>query len=41
MYFTPWGGRTDSSISLDNLFGPDGLNNPAKVTAPDLKSALR
>ncbi|MBN9607519.1 MAG: hypothetical protein J0G30_12995 [Actinomycetales bacterium] len=40
IYFTPWGGRADPSQTLDNLFGPDGLNNPSKVTAPDLTSAL-
>lgn len=40
MHFTPWGGRTDRSISLDNLFGPDGLNNPSKITSPELTKLL-
>ncbi|WP_165875483.1 ABC transporter substrate-binding protein [Microbacterium sp. PI-1] len=39
-YFTPWGGRADPSQTLDNLFGPDGLNNPAKITDSDLETLL-
>lgn len=39
-YFTPWGGRADPSQTLDNLFGPNGLNNPAKITDPDLEALL-
>jgi peptide/nickel transport system substrate-binding protein len=39
-YFTPWGGRADPSQTLDNLFGPTGLNNPAKVTDPELADVL-
>ena len=39
-YFTPWGGRADPSQTLDNLFGPAGLNNPAKVTHPELADLL-
>ncbi len=40
IYFTPWGGRADPSLTLDNLFGPTGLNNPSKVTAPALTDLL-
>lgn len=39
-YFTPWGGRADPSQTLDNLFGPEGLNNPAKITSPELTALL-
>ncbi|WP_292732525.1 MULTISPECIES: ABC transporter substrate-binding protein [unclassified Microbacterium] len=39
-YFTPWGGRADPSQTLDNLFGPNGLNNPAKITDPELAALL-
>ena len=39
-YFTPWGGRADPSQTLDNLFGPSGLNNPAKITDPELAELL-
>ena len=39
-YFTPWGGRADPSQTLDNLFGPNGLNNPSKITTPKLTSLL-
>jgi len=39
-YFTPWGGRADPSQTLDNIFGPDGLNNPAKITDPELAELL-
>lgn len=39
-YVTPWGGRADASQTLDNLFGPTGLNNPAKVTDPELADVL-
>ena len=40
LYFTPWGGRADPSQTLDNLFGPNGLNNPAKITTPELTTLL-
>lgn len=39
-YFTPWGGRADPSQTFDNLFGPDGLNNPAKIATPELTDLL-
>lgn len=39
-YVTPWGGRADPSQTLDNLFGPSGLNNPAKITDPELADVL-
>ncbi|TCJ21979.1 hypothetical protein E0W80_15280 [Microbacterium sp. PI-1] len=40
LYFTPWGGRADPSITLDNLVGPDGLNNPAGVATEELAQLL-
>lgn len=40
MYVTPWGGRADPSQTLDNLFGPSGLNNPSKITDPELAAVL-
>jgi len=39
-YFTPWGGRADPSMTLDNLFGPTGLNNPSHQTDPAVKALL-
>lgn len=39
-YFTPWGGRADPSQTLDNIVGPTGLNNPAKITNPELTKLL-
>ncbi|EAR23705.1 possible dipeptide ABC transporter (dipeptide-binding protein) [marine actinobacterium PHSC20C1] len=39
-YFTPWGGRADPSQTLDNLFSPTGLNNPAKIANRELTDLL-
>lgn len=40
LYLTPWGGRADPSITLDNLVGPDGLNDPAGVATEELTHLL-
>lgn len=39
-YYSPWGGRVDPAMTLENMFGPDGLNNPSGQTAPELVELL-
>ena len=39
-YYSPWGGRVDPAMSVENMFGPEGLNNPSGDTSPELVELL-